>query len=72
MYMEMYASSRLSKYTLRRADVAILGMVMLTSSSLQNAQETHKAHSEDCGIVRKTGDEGYQTHSDLIPRPSTS
>lgn len=72
MYMEMYASSRLSEYTLRRAHVAILGMITLTSSSWQNAQETYKAHSEDCGIVGKTGDEGYQTHSGLIPRPSTS
>lgn len=41
MYMEIYASSILSKNTLRRADVPIIVMIILTSS-LQNALELTK------------------------------
>lgn len=41
MYMEIYASSILSKNTLRRADIPIIVMILLTSS-LQNALELKK------------------------------
>lgn len=51
MRMKIYASLRLSTNTLRKTDMAIIVMI-LTSSSAE-CSRTLKAHSEDCGIMGK-------------------
>ena len=71
MNVEIYASSRRSTNTLRKTDIAIIVMIE-NFLPFTECFRMYKAHSEDCGRVGKAGNKGGQTHTDLIPRPSTS